>query len=255
MAGSTEGNSKNSVSWSGMSFEMKAFFAFHVSMMVMMVAGSGLAFLDKALIAGAIALSLSILSAIRRLRRGWRWRGASVGRWLFAVLNALLFCYFIGAVTGFSLAKFERLGPWAFAGIGIGVFGVLNILQIVHRTEAGFLSDCGEGTVHDYSVEREPAWKRVLGVVYSILFLVVWLAFVTFFYVRSSILSASSPIPTMGKTVAMAENGRTVYVSPADKNLVDLLQLAPMVGIPSIVTLGFFLQFVLKVRLNPVPTD
>jgi hypothetical protein len=212
---------------------------------------------DKAFIAGAIALSLAILSAVRRLRFGWRWRGASVGRWLMAALSTVLIAYFIGAATQFRFANFQALAPWAFAGIGIGLFSILNILQLVHRTETGFRADCADGAMIDAKSDEpsEPGWKRFLGAVFYVLFLVVWLEGVTAMYVTQSVYSAGTADPNEEMSVAMTEKGRTVYVTAADKHLSDVLMTGMMFGFPSMIAIGAFLQFVLKIRLNPIRTD
>jgi hypothetical protein len=47
----------------------------------------------------------------------------------------------------------------------------------------------------------------------------------------------------------MTEHGKTVYVSPAEKRLVDLSETGMMVGIPSVFVLGFVVHFLLGVKL------
>jgi hypothetical protein len=174
-----------------------------------------------------------------------------------AVLNALMIGYLIGAGTQFSLSRFQALAPWTFAGVGIGVFTVLNRLRIVHRTEAGFRASCGDGVPSALDEERvrEPAWKRVIGAAFFMFVMLVWLEAVTALWVPASIFSAGSPVPTAEQSVPMTEKGRTVYVSSDDKHLSNLLFDGALLGVPLVIAIGAFLQFVLKVRLDPEETD
>lgn len=248
---------QSTVSWASISFEMKGLFAFHMSMMVLFIAGPRFLFVEQLFVAIGIAAIVVLWSIIRRIRNGWRWRGASMGRRIWALLGTVLIAYFVGVGTGFSAAGFLRLAPWAFAGIGIGLFGALNILNIVHRSEAGFRADCeaAAGTRVDERRPPVPRWKQTIRIVFTVLFVAAWLEGVTTFYVYQSIFAAGSPVATNDKPVPFNNKGTTMFVSRQDKQLVDLMLSIMMVSIPTVIAIGFFLQYGLKMRLEPFRTD
>lgn len=243
--------------WSDTSFEFKGFFLYHISMMVMMVLGTGLSFIEQILIAAAIALSIAVASFIRRLRHKWRWRGVSILRASGAIATAALMGWFLFAVAGGALLAndfaFDRpfaIGPWILAGLGIAVYSVLDLLRIMPRSETAFRVDCGEGERAEPKPPPEPRWKTITKYVFVAAFLAVWLEAVTFFYVHDRALRASSPVPTVERTAAFENKGKTVYVTPEEKRLVDQLQGFMFIGIPAAIAMAFFLQFVLKIRFE-----
>lgn len=61
---------------------------------------------------------------------------------------------------------------------------------------------------------------------------------------------SGSPTPTVERTATLTNHGATVYVTPAEKRLVDQLETFMFIGIPAAIATAFFLQFVLKVRFN-----
>ena len=247
----------NPRSLAGASFEFKGMFFYHICMMIMMVVGTGLTFIEQIFIAAAIALSVATASFIRRLRRKWRWRGVSVLRATGAIGTAALMGYFLFATSSgallasdFAIDRPFGIGPWILAGLGIAVFAVLDALNVVHGTERAFRMDCGEEAAEqpEPEVAPEPRWKRVISYAFAVAFLAVWLEGVTFFYVHDRTLRASSPTPTFERSAALENKGRTVYVTTAEKRLVDQLETFMVIGIPAAIATGFFLQFVLKIR-------
>ncbi len=138
-------------SWSDLSFDFKGMFVYHIAMMVMMIAGARLAFIEQIAIAGAIAASIAAASLVRRLRHKWRWKGLTPLRAGGALLLIALMGYFLFAAAGgalqapsFAIDRPFGFGPWVLAGLGIAVFSVLNVLRITYRSERAFLEDCGE---------------------------------------------------------------------------------------------------------------
>ncbi len=247
----SEDNDEQPVVWSGVSFELKGFAAYHLSMMVMMLLGNALSFFDQAFVAIGIGLSVSILSAIRRLRHDWRWRPPGPAQVFTAILVAALMAYFVGATTGFSVSRFVTLGPWALAVVGIGVYSVLQALRIVHTSEKAFRAECGDQTqLAEPERPPEPRWKAIIRYAFITAFILVWLETVTSFYVFDSTFRAGSPAITVSQTEPLTNRGRIVYITPAEKQQVDFLQTVMMIGIPSSIALAFFLLLVLKVRLR-----
>ncbi|MEQ1867771.1 MAG: hypothetical protein ABL996_24385 [Micropepsaceae bacterium] len=241
-----------------MSFEFKGMFFYHISMMVMMLLGRGLALKEQMFIAAAIMLAIAAASSVRRLRHKWHWRGLTIARGGGAVLMIALFSYFLFAgaggalqTQGFSLDRPFFIGPWALAGIGIAVFSVLNILRITHISEKAFQEECGDQALQPKPVPpSEPRWKVVTRYVFAAAFLAVWLEGVTFFYVYDRTLRSSSPVPTAEHSVALNNKVTTVYVTPAEMRLIGQLQEFAFIGIPASIATAFFLQYVLKIRLT-----
>ena len=189
--------------WSEMSFEFKGMFAYHVVMMVMMLAGGGLALIGQMTIAAAIVLVIAIASVIRRLRHKWRWQGVTPLRAGGAVLVITLMGYFLFAAAGGALqeqglALQSGLGPWALAGFGIAVFSVLSVLRITHMSEKAFREECGEQAARPKpEPPAEPRWKAITKYAFIALFIAIWLGGVTFFYVHDRAIRAGSPTPTV----------------------------------------------------------
>lgn len=244
--------------WSDMSFEFKGMFGYHISMMVMMLAGRSLAFIEQIAIAGAIAMLVAVASVIRRIRHNWHWKGLTPMRAAGAVLMVVLLGYFVFAsaggalqAQGLALDRPVAVGAWVLAAFGLGLFMVLNILRITHLSEKVFREECGDQALQPQpEVPPEPRWKVITKFVFMAAFLAVWLEAVTFFYVNDRALRAASPTPTVERSAPMNNRGKTVYVTPAEKRLIDQLQGFMFIGIPAAIATAFFLQFVLKVRFD-----
>ncbi|MBP6010977.1 MAG: hypothetical protein KBA31_02015 [Alphaproteobacteria bacterium] len=244
--------------WSEMSFEFKGMFAYHLSIIVMVIAGRGLTPIEQTLIAAALMLAIAVASFIRRLRHEWHWQGVTALRAAGAVLVAALMGYFLFATSGLALQaqglEFDRPYAWSpfiLAGLGIGVFLVLNALRITHLSENTFREECGDhGLQPQPAPPPEPRWKVITRYVFIAAFLAVWLAGVTFFYVYDRTIRASSPMPTVERSVAFNNKGVTVYITPAEKQSIDRLQGFMFIGIPAALAAAFFLQYVLKIRMS-----
>jgi uncharacterized protein YbjT (DUF2867 family) len=144
------------------------------------------------------------------------------------------------------------LGPWALACVGIGVFYVLSTLRLVRMAEQDFIADCRDEEVADDAPPPDPRWKAVVRVVFYAAFLAVWLQGVTAIYLFSSTFEAGSPQATADRSAPLVNHGVTRYVTAAEKELVDQMLAAMMIGIPSAIAAAFFIQFVLRIRLSPV---
>ena len=244
--------------WSDMSFDFKGMFVYHITMMAMMLLGRGLAFIEQIFIAAAIILAIAVASFIRRLRHKWHWRGLTAMRAGGAALTIALMGFFLFATAGGAFQaqdfSFERpffLGPWALALLGIAVFSVLNVLRITHLAEKTFQEECGDQAREpEPAPPPEPRWKVITKYVFTAAFLAVWLEAVTFFYMFDRTIRSSSPTPTVERTAAFKNKGVTVYVTPAEKQLVDQLRDFMFVGIPTMIATAFFLQYVLKIQFR-----
>jgi hypothetical protein len=241
-----------------MSFEYKGMFVYHLAMMVMFVAGGGLTLIEQILIASAIALVVAIASFIRRLRRKWHWQGLTAMRVAGAVLMTALMGFFVFAgvggalqAQGISLMRPLPMGPWALAAFGIAMFSILNILRITHLSEKAFEEECGDEALEPQPAPPpEPRWKVITKYVFVAAFLAVWLEGVAFFYVFDRTMRASSPTPTLERSVAFRNKGVTVFITPEEERLLDQLKGIMFVGIPAALAASFFLHYVLKIRLS-----
>jgi hypothetical protein len=244
--------------WSEMSFEFKGMFLYHIAMMVMLLLGRSLSFIEQILIAAAIMLAIVATSFVRRLRSEWHWKGLTVARAGGALLTAALMAYFLFSAAGgaaqeqsFSFQRPFGPGAWVLAGFGIAVFVVLNVLRVTHISESAFREDCGDQALQPQPAPPpEPRWKVITKYVFIAAFLAVWLEGVTFFYVFDRTIRAGSPTPTAERSIAFKNKGVTVYITPAEKQRIDQLQGLMLVGIPSIMAASLFLHFVLKIRIS-----
>lgn len=246
----------NPRTWSDMSFEFKGMFVYYIVMMAMMLVGGSLVLGQQIAIAAGVALLIALASFIRRIRRGWRWRGITALRAIGALVMAVLMGYFLfatagGAMQAFAVDRPAGMAPWALAVLGIAVFSVLKVLRIAHVSEKAFQEECGE-QASDARPERplEPRWKVITKYVFAVAFIAIWLEGVTFFYVYDRTFRSGAPTPTAERTVAFTNKGVTVYVTPAEKDLVDQLRKVMFIGFPAAIVTGLFLQFVLKIRFN-----
>ena len=244
--------------WSEMSFEYKGMFAYHIAMMVMIVAGWGLAFIHQIVIAAAIMLAIAVVSVIRRVWNKWRWRGITAvgaGRTVLMIglMGFFLFAVFGGAMQaqGFSFDRPFGLGPFLLAAAGIAVFSVLNSVGIAHIAEKAFQEECGDQALQARTAAPpEPRWKVITKRVFTVAFIAVWLEAVTFFYIYDRTVRSSSPTPTAEQSVALKNKGETHYITPAEMHLIDLLRTIMFIGIPSAMAASLFVHFVLKIRFE-----
>jgi hypothetical protein len=90
---------------------------------------------------------------------------------------------------------------------------------------------------------------------YYTVFFAVWLSGLAAFYYSRVGMRDGSSTPTATKMEPLQDHGRVVYVSRRDKALINSLQTAMQVGIPSLILGGFFLNFIMGVKIfNNVPT-
>jgi hypothetical protein len=89
--------------------------------------------------------------------------------------------------------------------------------------------------------------------VYSTAFVTVWLLGVGSFYDYGLAYRSGSLQPTDTQTEALNNHGRIVYITPEQEGRLHLLELGAAVGIPSIIAAGFFLHFVLGVKIARKP--
>jgi hypothetical protein len=94
-------------------------------------------------------------------------------------------------------------------------------------------------------------WKRVTKAVYSVAFMLVWVCGVASFYFFGTAFKNGSPEPTISQTEPLEDHGKTVYVTPTEKQRVHVLQLVSWVGLPIVLLGGAAIHFLAGVKLFP----
>ena len=86
---------------------------------------------------------------------------------------------------------------------------------------------------------------------FATLFIVVWLGGLAFFHFSGKYYDEGSRVPTATHSEPFDDHGAVRYVTVAQKQLVDQLQLFSMAGVPAIFALGALLHFIVGVKLFP----
>ncbi len=248
--------------WKEMSVDYRLMFVYHGSMMALMMMGQGLLSLRQEILVTAMLVTvLASISMRHRAHSNWRWPGVSGKDVFYAIGTAVVIVFFLYSVTTPFSPTMPQIFPWYSAGAGIGIFGILSSLKLVYLSEAEFLLHCR--TIDQYGQEipllselpepklTEARWQKVTRGTYSVFFILLWIAGVLSFYVRGSAFKNGSPVPTATQTQPLTDHRNTVYVTPAEKQRIDLLQMVSWVGFPSLILGGFFLHFIVGVKLFP----
>ena len=240
-----------------MSVDFRLMFAYHGSMMVMMVAGGGLSLQQEILITTVLVTVLVSVSLRHRARVGWHWPGANGKDVLGAIGSATLIAFFLFSATPlFPLSP--QVFPWYLACGGIGAFGILSALKVVSGTESDFLLHCTVVDQYGQNIPRfselpkpkivEARWKKIARGVYVGAFMLVWITGVLSSYAFGTSFKNGSPVPTATQTESLQNHGKTVYVTPVEKQRIDRLQMASWFFIP-VVLFGLILHFIVGVKL------
>jgi len=245
--------------WKEMSLDMRLMFGYHISMMVMMVAGGSLTVRQELVIAATIGVLIVLVSRYYRRKKHWRWPGIKPFDVLYAAGTVVAISFFLYSATPLFPLNNGHVLPWYLAGLGIGVWGVFQSLNVVSAGKADFASKCM--LIDQYGRELEPVhkpspvesdeptWKRVTKVLYMAAFILVWLCGVASFYFFGTAFTNGSPEPTVSQTEALENHGKTVYVTPTEKQRVHILQVVSGVGFPAVLIPGAILHFLVGVKL------
>lgn len=249
---------RNPKTWKDMSVDYRLFFVFHGSMMVLMMVGGELSLRQEVFIVTGLVAILLAISMKHRERSNWHWPGIGGKDVLSAIGAAVTVAFFLFAVTPLFPPFSARILPWYLAGANIGMFGILSALKLVYGSEVNFLLHCT--TVNQYGQEIpllseipkpklvEAAWKKVARGIYFVAFVLVWIAGVASFYLTGVSLKNGSPVPTPTQTEPLADHGKTVYITPAEKQRIDRLQMVSWMAIPVVLS-GLPLHFIAGVKL------
>jgi hypothetical protein len=247
--------------WKEMSLDMRLMFGYHIFMMVMMVGGGSLTVRQELTIAVSIAALIVFVSRYHRQRKHWRWPGVKPLDVLYAVGGIVLISLFLYSATPLFPPNNGHIVPWYLAGLGIGLFGILQSLKVLYAAEAEFTSNCMIIDQYGRELEpvnepslvqlSEPSWMRVTKLTYTVTFMVVWVCGVGSFYCFGTAFKNGSPEPTATQTEPLEDHGKTVYVTPSEKERVHVLQLVSWVGVPLVLITGAVLHFLVGVKLFP----
>lgn len=240
-----------------MSVDFRLMFVYHGSMMVMMIAGGVLSLQQEICITTVLVAVLVSISLRYRASLGWQWPGANGRDLLSAIGTAILIAFFLFSATPLFPVSSHVL-PWYLGAAGIGTFGILSSLKVVSGTEADFLLHCTVIDQYGQQIPRfselpkpkivEAGWKKIARGVYLGAFLLLWIAGVLSFYTFGASFKNGSPLPTATQTEPLLNHGKTVYVTPAEKQRIDRLQMSSWLFIPLILC-GLILHFIMGVKL------
>ena len=247
--------------WADMSFDCRLFFAFHMTMVLLLIgsslvmasAGKDQSLLLEAGIAAAFLATAILLSVHNRRLRRWHWTGAGPAQFLKAALAVAVAAILLLAASPMIDFADPRVLPWVFGLLGICLFNLLTSLRLVRASETRFAADCTRSQEIAPQQPSEPTWKRVVRWVHSAVVVLVWLEMMTFFYVYGIRIRAGSLAPTSEHTVAINDHGTYVYLSSSDAALVNTLEAIGFAGIAGVILSALFLQSVLGVRLTGLP--
>jgi hypothetical protein len=237
------------------SFDFRLFFGFHVCMMALMVFRAGI--VSQMVVICAAALTALVLSIRNRRRSGWKWPRTSWKKAVGVLAVVAPGLLFLGAALPGKTVFDPRLFPWLSAGGGILLFGILNGLNIVHKSEEEFLANCGVKSMTvlplppaTSSNPQLSSSKRVAMIVFKIYFFVAFMTFVSFMWKFNEAYRGGSEKPTATQTQRLTNHGRTVYITPNQERLVSLLKTFSMVGVVSSVLVGIFLNIASRRRIT-----
>jgi len=247
--------------WKEMSLDMRLMFLYHGSMMAMMIGGGSLTVKQELAIAAAIAAVIFMVSRRHRQKKHWRWPGVRPLDVVYAMGGIVFILFFLYSATPLFPPNNGHVVPWYLAGVGIGIFGVLQSLKLAYNSETEFSSNCV--VIDQYGREIEPPrepppveptelrWKRVARVLYAGVFVIVWLCGVASFYLFGTAFKKGSAEPTVTQTEQLEDHSKIVYVTPTEKERVHIFQMVSWIGVPIILASGAILHFLLGVKLFP----
>jgi hypothetical protein len=247
--------------WKEMSLDFKLMFAYHGCMMALFIAGQTLSIREEILFASVLVIVLAAISIKHRKATNWRWPGLRPRDALFAIIAAVAVVVFLFSATPLFPPSDHRVLPWYLAGLGIGTFAILTSLRVVAPSEADYLLECRIIDQYGRQIERasepappkdaEAAWKKVTRGIYTVVFLLVWIASVGSFFFFGTAFRHGSAVPTATQPEPLVDHVKTVYVTRDEKQRIDYLQLISWIGIPSILVSAALLHFVVGVKLFP----
>jgi hypothetical protein len=242
-----------------MSLDFRLMMLYHGCMMALFLFGGNLSVYRELQIAGIVLVALLVISLRYRRQQNWRWPAIRRLDILRAAGGGVLTAVFLFAATPLFPPSDSRALPWYLAGLGIGVFNILCLLNLVCLSKADFLAQCSSSDQPGRELVAPPPqpaatviearWKNVVRRSYTVAFFAVWLSFLAFFYLFGVSFKNGSPVATVSQSEALQDHGKTAYITREEKRRIDTLQLVSMIGMPSVILGGLLLHFVVGIKL------
>ncbi len=106
-------------------------------------------------------------------------------------------------------------------------------------------------TGRSLSLAAEAIIAGILRLAYCIFFLIVWLDAVASFYHFGSAFRNGALTPNALQSEPLSNHGDVVYITSAEKKMIEILQTGMAIGIPSVLFVGAILHFILGIPLFP----
>jgi hypothetical protein len=235
------------------SFDFKLLLIYGVAMLLLFAAGRLVSVEMELTFTTVLASGLTMLSIMHRRAADWRWPGVGARHVAAALTNAAMLGLFLFAATPLSPPTSPRALPWYLGVLGAGLFNILENLRVIRVAKTDFEADCCSASGAHISIaitDREPAWKRKVRGVFSVLFMLVWLDAVAFFSVHGASVRDGSIIATATHSVRLVHGERVVYITPAQNQMRSILETIGIVGAPAALSALVF-QYLIWVRLYP----
>ena len=240
--------------WSEMSLDYRLFFASHLVLMAMFIAGAALT-LQAELVAEAVLVAVVALAvAWRRQRDGWQWAGAGPRQLLGAVFSLVVVIVFLGAAILLFPPNSPRALPWYLIGANIGLFNTLIALRVLRPSQSAYENDCRAGDKGAPVLEPpqpqdlgQSPWPRLIRVGYQGAFILVWIDGLAFFFAEG----AAHPDPQSVKSFPLIATLAQKLAVLQDPVVHSTLEAVMFIGIPCVLLGGFFLQFVAGIQVLP----
>jgi hypothetical protein len=250
---------KQPTRWKDYSFDFRLFYVYFGCMFALFMFGGTLTVRQELAFTAVLSAVLVLFSLKHRQDMNWRWPGAKPKGILVAV-GIIVVSTVIDYVANPTGPRSDpRFLPWHLIGFGIAVFGVLNSLNVIQRSEADFLKECElseaagfrPAKVNETSQASSPdlSWKRAARPVYYAFAALVWVGFMGWFYEFQVAFQHGSSNPGAAKTDPLSSHGIIKYIPHSQKLLINFLDKFGSIGIPAIIAMGFILHFFLGVRM------
>ncbi len=233
-------------SWSEASLDFKGMFFYFGCVSLLWIFGRSLSVKTILLLVILFVAIWITISDYNRKQRKWQWIGASKKNIFESLLALLLGGIFMFATS--SVWSFTDAPAWYIGACSIFIFNALHYLNLIDLSEQDFHDNCN-GNIHIISKNRSnppvtntTEWKNKIKTIYNIFFIVVWVEFMIFAYYINTSYNNGAPAQTSNQTEELSQHGRTVYVTSSEKTVVNILETFALIGIPSALFTGFFLQ-------------
>lgn len=239
--------------------------AFHLAMITLWLSGGYFTIAQELGIALLALATVVALAIAYRLVHNWRWPGIRRRDVINSLGGLSLLGVFLYACSPLFPPSDHRIFPWYLAACGLGLFGVLQQLHLACSSRTEFLAQCrsidlkgrpvGRTPAPARLVEVEPSWKMTAKRAFAILFFLVAACLIGEFYCFGISFRDGSPQPSQVRTEPLENHGQKVYIRPAEKERIELLQDAYIIGMIWLLVGGFTLQFAVGVQIfDNLPT-